>query len=189
MERWFINEATLYKCDDVSSGEKIIAAITDANKIGTGKDSIKFEAALQTINFDYAGKRDRQTKETEEATGWSVKLEGDVLDFNTNLMGLSLMVKDTKDTSATGYDIYNPTDNLSSSDFTNIICVGNLKNMATQEKTQGIIVVKNTYNSGGLQAEFKEKDDSAWKLTFNGMYTLNGDKPFAILMPSQTSES
>lgn len=189
MERWLINEATLYKCSDVSTAKKIIDAIVDDNKIGIGKDSIKFEASLQTINYDYAGKRDRQTKETEEATGWSVKLEGDLLDFNANLMGLSLMVKDAEDTTATGYEIYNPKDDLASTDFTNIICVGNLKNMATQEKTKGIIVVKNTYNSGGLQAEFKEKDNSAWKLTFNGMYTLSGDKPFAILMPSQSTNS
>ena len=174
-----INNGILYKAEDVSSVDKILEAIKDANKIGLGKDSIKVTAKPKVTSYDFAGKLDNEYKEFEDITGWEVKMEGDCIDFNEEVLGLSLLEKETDNN--TDYNVYTTKEELSDSDYINIICVGKIKG----KDKNVIFILKNVFNEDGIKATLKDKDNASVSLTFTAKCTLTDKKPFKILTPKE----
>jgi hypothetical protein len=176
-----IGNATLYYGSfDVSNIDTLLSGLTDDNKLGLGKDSVKFTAKPKITDYDYAGKEDRKVKNMEEITGWEVKVEGDCLDFNEKALKASLMKKDATNKSTT-YDLYVPYPELNNDCYGDVLVVGRLKN---NDKPIAIIVF-NAYNSDGIQFECKDKNNSAVKLAFEGSYSMENpnDTPFRIIVP------
>lgn len=181
-QNMIINNGVLYQVDALTdtSIDTIIASIIDDNKLGLGKDSIKFEAKPSIVDYDFAGKFDRQMKGMREICGWEVTLEGDLLDFNEKLMKVTLM--ETVIDTSTDYKRYKPKAKLDDDvDYSNIILVGTVKG----SDNPVIILVKNCFSEEGISIELKDKDNSAVALTFKGSYEFdNADSvPFEIIYP------
>lgn len=178
-----VNNATLYraKITDLSI-EKIMKQIQDTNKIGLGKDSIKFEAKPSITSYDYAGKGDNDVKDFEEITGWSAKLTGDVLDLNEKLFNMSLMELQTDTNNK--FKRYAPKEVLDGSEYEDVLAVGTIK--GTEDPI--VIVVRNCFNEDGCTLEFKDKDNASASLTFVGKKDIkNNSKAFEIIIPTITS--
>ena len=182
-----INNATLFinrtpLKDSEITIEKILSLMTVENRLGLGKDTIKFEAKPSVTEYDFAGKLDNSVKWFEEITGWKVSLEGDILDINKNLVDVSLM--ENLEDNNKDYKIFKPKERLKDTDYSDIIVCGELKGT---DKTV-IIYVRNTFNEDGLSITFKDKDNNAATLKFTGkseldFTTMKMTTPFFLLYP------
>ena len=182
-----INNATLFinrtpLKDSEITIEKILSLMTVENRLGLGKDSIKFEAKPSVTEYDFAGKLDNSVKWFEEITGWKVSLEGDILDINKNLVDVSLM--ENLEDNNKDYKIFKAKERLKDTDYSDIIVCGELKGT---DKTV-IIYVRNTFNEDGLSITFKDKDNNAATLKFTGkseldFTTMKMTTPFFLLYP------
>lgn len=187
-QNMLINNGVLYMAGELTDYKiaTILAAITDKNKLGLGKDSIKFEAKPVVTDYDFAGRFDRSMKGMQEINGWEVSLEGDLLDFNSKLMELTLLEEKTEaDDTNTDYKKYVPKAKLNdSTDYKNIILVGTVKD----SDKPIVILIKRTFSQDGLQFELKDAENSAVSLVFKGSYDFDNDEdmPFEILIPTIT---
>lgn len=185
-QNMLINNGVLYMAGELTDYKiaTILAAITDENKLGLGKDSIKFEAKPVVTDYDFAGRFDRSMKGMQEINGWEVSLEGDLLDFNTKLMDLTLLEEKAEaGETNTDYKKYVPKAKLDdSTDYKNIILVGTVKD----SDNPIVILVKRTFSQDGLQFELKDAENSAVSLVFKGSYDFDNDEdmPFEILIPT-----
>ena len=179
-----INNGVIYLVDTLTDYKikTIVASITADNKLGLGKDSIKFEAKPTITDYDFAGRNDRSMKGMQEINGWEVSIEGDLLDFNEKLMNVTLLKEDTTETSE-DYKKYVPKAKLEDdTDYRNVVLVGTVKD----SDKPIIIVVKRTFSQDGLSFELKDAENSAVSLTFKGSYEfdIDEDMPFEILIPT-----
>jgi hypothetical protein len=181
-----IGNATLYygTFDDTNM-QTLVASLTDADKLGLGKDSIKFAAKPKISDYDFAGKEDRKVMNMEEITGWDISVDGSCIDFNEKVLTASLM---TKSTSAEGdtYAVYTPQSSLSTASYKDLVVVGRLKNNAQPVA----VLVKNTYNADGIQFECKDKNNAAIKFSFEAAYSMDAlsEVPFKIITPKTAAD-
>ncbi|MDS0525458.1 hypothetical protein NNC19_07190 [Clostridium sp. SHJSY1] len=178
-----IGNATLFYGDNyfnATNVDELIKSLTDDKKLGLGKDSIKFTAKPKITDFDFAGKEDRKVKNMEEITGWDIKAEGSLLDLNENVLSASLIKKDTKTSSET-YEVFIPQPSLNNSSYHDLVILGRVKN----NQYPIAIIVKNSYNAEGFSMEFKDKENDAIKMSFEGAYDMDklDETPFKIIKP------
>lgn len=181
-----IGNATLYygTFDDTNM-QTLVASLTDANKLGLGKDSIKFAAKPKISDYDFAGKEDRKVMNMEEITGWDISVDGSCIDFNEKVLTASLMTKSTPLETDT-YAVYTPQSSLSTASYKDLVVVGKLKNNAQPVA----ILVKNTYNADGIQFECKDKNNAAIKFSFEAAYSMDAlsEVPFKIITPKTAAD-
>lgn len=181
--QYLVENASMYKISDTSTVEKILADIKESNYLGLGKGDIKVEAKAKFNDYKWAGKQDREYIEATDITGWTAVAEGDLLDFNANTLGYTLC-ENVEDTS-TEYGVFVPKESLSDSDFINIAVVGKIKG----SDKKGIFVIQNCISTDGVKITMKEKDNASVSVKFEGKYTLDGGKPFKVLVPKTTINS
>ena len=85
------------------------------------------------------------------------------------------------DTVSGDYNVYTTKEELSDSDYINIICVGKIKG----KDKNVIFILKNVFNEDGIKATLKDKDNASVSLTFTAKCTLTDKKPFKILTPKE----
>ena len=135
--------------------------------LGTTKGgvSITLKPNLRDIEFD--GKLERKVKGMSRVLGWEVSAECEVLELTEKVLNGSLMTK--KSDSLTKHDKYVPSNDL---DYKDLVVVGKL--LGTKDPI--VCVIKNVYNSEGLNLETKDSDEATCKMSFQGHYTLGSDE-------------
>ena len=141
--------------------------------LGTAKSSVTVSAKPTIREIEHLGKKERKTKYDERITGWEVSAEADILDLNAKTLEASLFVKDTGGTAPTKHDRYIPKVDLSTSDYKQLVIVGQMRKTGDNV----VVVVKNTYNSDGLSIETKDNDESSTNMVFNGHYEEGSEVP------------
>ena len=67
--KMIVDNAVLYTSStgfDFDDIDAIVAACTDTNRLGLGKDKIKFTATPSIVQYDFAGRKDKPVKEMQE---------------------------------------------------------------------------------------------------------------------------
>lgn len=181
-----IGNATLYygTFDDTNM-QTLISGLSDTDKLGLGKDSIKFSAKPKITDYDFAGKEDRKVMNMEEITGWDISVAGSCIDFNEKVLTASLMAKESGAEGDT-FTVYTPQSSLSTSSYSDLLIVGRLKNNASPVA----VLVKNTYNADGIQFECKDKGNAAIKFSFEAAYSMDAldEVPFKIITPKTAAD-
>lgn len=179
------NAKIYYGTFDPTNIETMITGLTDAQRLGLGKDSIKFAAKPKITDYDFAGKEDRKVMNMEEITGWDISVSGSCIDFNEKVLTASLMTKKTP-VEGDKYVVYTPQASLSTASYSDLLIVGRLKNNALPV----VVLVKNTYNADGVQFECKDKDNAGIKFSFEAAYSMDAlDKvPFTIITPKTAAD-
>lgn len=166
-----IDGATLYYTATEITDPKVALATLTADYLGVAQKSIKVECKPVIREIDHMGKKDRKNNYDERITGWEVSCEADIMDLTAKTLTASLLVKDTASL-PTAHDRYIPKVSIASTDYKDLVIVGTMQ--GTTEKV--ICIIKNTYNGEGLSIEFKDNDESAAKMKFEGHYDIDSDK-------------
>ena len=179
------NAKIYYGTFDPTNVETMITGLTDAQRLGLGKDSIKFAAKPKITDYDFAGKEDRKVMNMEEITGWDISVSGSCIDFNEKILTASLMTKATP-LEGDKYVVYTPQSSLSTASYSDLLIVGRLKNNAEPVA----ILVKNTYNADGVQFECKDKDNAGIKFSFEAAYSMDrlDEVPFLVITPKTAAD-
>ncbi|GKX65836.1 hypothetical protein [Inconstantimicrobium mannanitabidum] len=173
------NGVFYYGTFDTSNIDTFLAGLTDTQKLGLGKDSIKFNASPKLHDYDFAGKGDRKVKGME-GLAWEIKASGTCIDFNDKVLGASLLEKDSSNAS-TKFDVFKPLSDIKTELYKDLLIVGKEKG-----KTDPVaILIKNTYNNNGVSLEMKDKENAGVSLEFEGHYDMTDldDAPFRIFKP------
>lgn len=179
------NAKIYYGTFDATNVATMISGLTDAQRLGLGKDSIKFAAKPKITDYDFAGKEDRKVMNMEEITGWDISVSGSCIDFNEKIFTASLMTKVTP-LEGDNYVVYTPSASLSTANYSDLLIIGRLKNNASPIA----ILVKNTYNADGVQFECKDKDNAGIKFSFEAAYSMDtlDEVPFTIITPKTVAD-
>lgn len=180
-----IGNATIYYGTfELTDLQTLKTSLTDTQKLGLGKDSIKFTAKPTITGYDFAGKEDRKVMNMEEITGWDINVSGSCIDFNEKVLTASLMTKST--TGAGEYTVYTPQSKLSTGSYKDLLIVGTLKNNVLPI----MVLVKNTYNAEGVQFECKDKDNASIKFSFEAAYSMSAldEVPFTVIIPKTAAD-
>lgn len=179
------NAKIYYGTFDPTNVETMITGLTAADRLGLGKDSIKFAAKPKITDYDFAGKEDRKVMNMEEITGWDISVSGSCIDFNEKVLTASLMTKRTP-AEADKYVVYTPQSSLSTASYSDLLIVGRLKN----NNEPVAILVKNTYNADGVQFECKDKDNAGIKFSFEAAYSMDrlDEVPFLVITPKTAAD-
>lgn len=151
---------------DVASYIKTLAD----KELGIIEDTLKFEAKPDIHDIKHAGSNGNKEVGWQRITGWTTKIQTNILNFNDTVFGSSLLVKDEK-------GFYTPiTEGLIPiENYKDLIIVGE----DLKDGTPHLIVVKNSYNTEGISLEFKDKNENAVKMQFEG-HSKGKEKPFYI---------
>ena len=184
--KMIVDNAVLYTSStgfDFDDIDAIVAACTDTNRLGLGKDKIKFTATPSIVQYDFAGRKDKAVKEMQEVSAWEVSLEGDCLDFNEKVLKTNLIKKGT--TTSTKNEVYEPLEGEIPSDcYLDIAIAGRV--FGSTDKV--IIVLKDCLGSEfGL--EFGDKDNIPVPLNLKPHYSIESlnDIPFKIITKKATA--
>lgn len=181
-----VDNATIYVGTfDTSNVDTFISSLTDTNKLGLGKDSVKFSAKPNITEYDFAGKKDAKVVEMQSIENWEVTVEGDCLDFNANCIKLCGLKEKTQTTPSTTYKKYEPVVGSMENNMLDIAIVGKIK-----DKTNVVaIVVKNGFNTEGVSLEFADKDNNAFTIKAVAHYFIDqlAEAPFCIIAPTVES--
>jgi hypothetical protein len=179
------NAVLYYGTFNDTNMQTLVESLTDADKLGLGKDSIKFSAKPKITDYDFAGKEDKKVMNMEEITGWDISVSGSCIDFNEKVLTASLMTKSTP-TDTDKYIVYTPQSSLSTASYKDLVIVGRLKN----NPDPVAILVKNTYNADGIQFECKDKNNAAIKFTFEAAYSMDAlnDVPCKMITPKTVAD-
>lgn len=168
-----IDGAVLYLTSTKIVDPKTDLATITKDYLGCAKSSITVVAKPTIREIEHMGKMERKTKGAERITGWEVSTEADILDLTKKTLEASLFVKSAEGTAPVEHDRYVPKMDIADSDYKHLVIVG--KQQGTNVPV--VCVVENTYNGEGLTIDYKDNDESAAKMKFDGHYETNSNVP------------
>lgn len=171
-KQYIIDSATVYYGVIATETVDTLLASLEGKELGISKGGIKIELKPEIRNVEFDGALDRNVKGMQRITKWDVKGEGDILEFNPKVLEASLFEKDSSITS-TKYDVYKPQSSIVDADYGTMVIVGQLQN----SDTPIIFVLDNTFNMEGITIDTKDKDEAAFKMSFEGAYNLGSNTP------------
>ena len=181
-----VDNATIYVAPsnvDLSKIDDIVSACVEANRLGLGKDKIKFSAKPSITQYDFAGRKDKAVKEMQEVSAWEVSLEGDCLDFNETVLKANMLKKTTA--TSTTHEVYAAIEGEIPADcYLDILVAGRV--FGSTDKV--IIALKNCLGSEfGL--EFGDKDNIPVPLNLKPHYSIEtlNNIPFKIITNKATA--
>ncbi|WP_024614689.1 hypothetical protein [Clostridium sp. Ade.TY] len=153
-----LSEASIYTGDfsklTIQNTDEFIKTL-DQYYLGMTKDKVTISAKPKIRNIKNAAK---QVKGFETIDEWTVKISGDLLDFNKNYLDISLFEKsETKYASKMGL--------IDVTDYKDVIVIG-----YNDENKPEIILVRNCLNKEGLNLSAVAKDDNTFKLDIENVY-------------------
>lgn len=141
-------------------------------ELGVIQDTLKFEAKPVIQDIKHAGSNGNKEAGWQRLIGWTTKIDTTILNTSDGVFQASLLEKDE----ATGKFKPIKAGLIPTSFYKDLLIIGdNLKDGSPVG-----ICVKSTYNTGGLQIEFKDKNENGVKMTFEG-HSKGSDTPFIIL--------
>lgn len=163
-----VSEASIYTGDfsklTIQNTDEFIKTL-DQYYLGMTKDKVTISAKPKIRNIKNAAK---QVKGFETIDEWTVKISGDLLDFNANLLEVSLFKKESaKYTAKMGL--------IDVSDYKDIIVIG-----YNNKKKPEIVLVRNCLNKEGLNLSAVAKDDNTFKLDIENVYDKYTESPVDI---------
>lgn len=173
-----IDGAVLYLTTEQITDPKTQMTSLKNDYLGCAKSSITVVAKPRIRDIEFMGKKENMVKNTRRITGWEVSCEADILDLNTKTLSASLMDKSTNE----NFDIYTPKKSIDDNCYKNLVIVGTLEG----EVEPIVLVVNNTFNEEGINVDFKDNDESAVKMKFNGHIDMETEKvPYQIFRPKE----
>lgn len=168
-----IDGAVIYlTATEITDPKTQLAALT-SDYLGCAKSSVNVVVKPAIREMEFMGKMGRKTKEAERITGWEVSCEADILDLTKKTLETSLFIKDTTEAVPTDHDRYVPKKGLSPTDYKHLVIVGKMQGTTVPV----VCVIENTYNGEGIAIQYKDEDESAAKMKFEGHYEAGSDKP------------
>lgn len=176
-----VGSAKIYVGDFSANYKKpnaLIASLGAENEFGLCKDGVKIKSEANIAEYDFNGKNDKTVKEMQEILGYTVEIEGELIDINETFLSMSGFKKETIEETG-DYKIYNPSA-LNDTDYKDIVIVGRLLG----KDTVCAILCKNCYNSNGIEFDTKDKENAGAKFKFNSCYSIEDmdATPISIIM-------
>lgn len=182
-KRMLVGDAVLYcgtfNFDD--NEDTIMGALTAENRLGLGKDKVKFTATPNVVDYEFSGRNDKAVKEMQSVCGWDVTVEGDCLDLNETVLTNCLMKK-VEGTTSTKYDVYTGIEGKIPEDvYLDVAVVG--KDHITGDLIA--IVVKDCVGTEFALEFANNEEDVATPITLKPHYSIEAldAVPFKIIAP------
>ena len=181
-----VDNATIYVAPsnvDLSKIDDIVSACVEANRLGLGKDKIKFSAKPSITQYDFAGRKDKAVKEMQEVSAWEVSLEGDCLDFNGTVLKANMLKKAT--TTSTTHEVYEAVEGEIPEDcYLDILVAGRV--FGSTDKV--IIALKDCLGTE-FALEYADSDNVAVPLNLTPHYSIDSldEVPFKIITKKATA--
>lgn len=148
---------------DTSNLDTLVAKLTDANKLATSDGGVKFTCTHEIHDIPFARLNEKKVKGNQRVLKVEATVEGEVLTFNSKLMDMSLMTKETN--SSTKYDVYRPNSGfIPEAKYKDLAVVG-----TSTEGKDVIILLHNTYNSE-LALDSGDSDEGRIAVKFEAHY-------------------
>lgn len=181
MKELLFGVATVYYGDiDMSNPDNFSTVLTDEVLLGATKGGLKVEAKPNVYEIPFDGRNGRKVAGSEVILGWDVKAETEALEITPNILNTSGFVKDT--TNSTKFDKYVPSKKLN---YKDLVLVGKLH----KSDQPCVIHIKNAYSGEGLAFEQKDGEESGFKMSFIGAYTLGSDEmPIDVYYPKSPTK-
>lgn len=166
VKQFLIDTPSLYYDVDTTN---IDSVVLDDKFLGLSKGGITLSIKPTVRQMEFDGRLEREVKGMDRITKYDALCEGSIVEFNTKILGASLLQKGTS--SSTKYDMWIPDESLDSANYKNLLIVGKVHG----SDTPIMVVLKNTYNSEGFNFEGKDNDESACKFSFKASYEPNSN--------------
>ena len=184
--KMIVDNAVLYTTStgfDFDDIDAIVAACVDENRLGLGKDKIKFTATPSIVQYDFAGRKDKAVKEMQEVSAWEVSLEGDCLDFNGTVLKANMLKKAT--TTSTTHEVYEAVEGEIPEDcYLDILVAGRV--FGSTDKV--IIALKDCLGTE-FSLEYADADNVPVPLNLTPHYSIDSlnKVPFRIITKKATA--